>query len=395
MIAPARAVAFAVIQRVFEQGAFADRAFHGEAAALDPRDRGLAMRLAYGTIQRRDTLDWVIAARARGHLEHRVRDALRLGLYQLMFTEVADHAAIAEAVELAKPSPGHRLVNAVLRSVQREGVQLPGEATPHDAAITHSHPRWLVDMWWDWLGPVETRALLAADNEAAENALRVNELVVPGTEVPGTASDPELPEARVLSGPFDAFGSELFARGAILPQSRASMMVAHAVDPQPGQRVLDLCAAPGGKTTHLAALMENRGEVVAVEQRPARARQLEQLAQRMGATCVRVVVGDAADPPVDGRFDRVLLDPPCSGLGTLQAHPDLRWRATPGAIDELTAQQRRMLDAAQRFVAPGGTLTYSVCTLSPREELLAGEWQRRTLPHRDQTEGFYIARHGL
>jgi len=399
MIAPARVVAFAVIQRVFEHGAYADRALHAAAAHLEPRDRSLAMRLAYGTIQRRDTLDWVIAARARGHLEHRVRDALRLGLYQLMFTEVADHAAIAEAVELAKPSPGHRLVNAVLRGVQREGVQLPGDASPQDAAITHSHPEWLVRMWWDWLGPDESRALLAVDNEPAESALRVNTLMggteVPGTDVPGTASDPDLPEARVLDGPFDAFGSELFQRGAILPQSRASMMVARAVEPQPGERVLDLCAAPGGKTTHLAALMNNDGEVVAVEQRPARARQLEELCTRMCATCVRVVVGDAAAPPVDGRFDRVLLDPPCSGLGTLQAHPDLRWRASPAAIDELAAQQRRMLDAARGLVAPGGTLVYSVCTLSPREELLHGEWQRRTLPHRDRTEGFYIGRHGL
>jgi 16S rRNA (cytosine967-C5)-methyltransferase len=399
MTAPARAAAFKVIDRVFEHGAYADRALHGEASGLDTRDRGLAMRLAYGTIQRRDTLDWVIAGHARGKLEPRVRNALRLGLYQLLFTEVADHAAIAEAVELAKPSPGHRLVNAVLRTVQRQGVELPDDGDPAGAAIAHSHPRWMVDLWWDWLGAGETRALLAADNEPAENALRVNPLVggteVPGTEVPGTATDPELPEARVVDGPFDAFGSPLFQRGAFLPQSRASMMVAHEVDPQPGERVLDLCAAPGGKTTHLAALMGDRGEVVAVEQRPARARQLEELAQRMGATCVRVVVGDATTPPVDGPFDRILLDPPCSGLGTLQAHPDLRWRASPEAIGELAAQQERMLAAAQSLLAAGGRLVYSVCTLSPREEVLASERSRRTFPHRDGTEGFYIARHGV
>jgi 16S rRNA (cytosine967-C5)-methyltransferase len=115
----------------------------------------------------------------------------------------------------------------------------------------------------------------------------------------------------------------------------------------------------------------------------------------MGATCVRVVVGDATAPPVDGPFDRIQLDPPCSGLGTLQAHPDLRWRASPEAIGELAAQQERMLDAAQRLLVPGGRLVYSVCTLSPREEVLTSEWSRRTFPHRDRTEGFYIARHGV
>src|SRR5262249_44963763 len=156
---------------------------------------------------RRDTLDWVIGGHARGKLEPRVRNALRLGLYQLLFTDVADHAAIAEAVDLAKPSPGHRLVNAVLRPIQREGGALPGDDDPASAAIAHSHPLWLVEMWWDWLGADESRALLAADNEPAENALRVNTLVVPGTGVPGTlgtlddvpgeATDPELPEARV------------------------------------------------------------------------------------------------------------------------------------------------------------------------------------------------------
>jgi 16S rRNA (cytosine967-C5)-methyltransferase len=395
MITPARAVAFAVLGRVFDHGAYADRAFHAEAAGLEPRERSLAMRLAYGTIQRRDTLDWVIARHARGHLENRVRDALRLGVYQLLFSEVADHAAIGESVELAKPSKGHRLVNAVLRTVQREGVELPSDATPAGAAIAHSHPAWMVDLWWDWLGADDTRALLAANNEPAQSALRVNPLVDAGdAEIPGEV-DPELPEARVVHGPFDAFASQLFARGAILPQSRASMMVARALGPQPGERVLDLCAAPGGKTTHLAALMGDRGEIVAVEQRAQRARQLGELCARMGATCVSVVLGDATAPPVQGTFDRVLLDPPCSGLGTLQSHPDIRWRAQPDAIAVLADQQARMLEAALALVAPGGTLVYSVCTLSPREEVLTGEWQRRTSPYRDHTEGFYIARHGL
>ena len=177
-LSPARRTAHAVVLRTLAEGAYADRALHGEARGLEPRDRALAKQLAFGTVQRRLTLDHVIARHVDRALEPGVRAALQLGLFQLLFLDgVAAHAAIGEAVELAKPSPGHRLVNAVLRRVQREGVELPSDATPEGAAIRHSHPRWIVDLWWDWLGADETRALLAADNEPAELALRVNALV--------------------------------------------------------------------------------------------------------------------------------------------------------------------------------------------------------------------------
>ena len=165
-----------VLRRVEEQGAYADRALHGDARDLDARDRALAKRLVFGTVQRRGTLDWIIANHVNRKLDPQVRAALLLGLYQLLYTDVPAHAAVAESVELAKPSPGAKLVNAVLRKVQREGVELPSDDTLEGAAIAHSHPEWLVRMWWDWLGPDETRALLAADNEPAELALRINPL---------------------------------------------------------------------------------------------------------------------------------------------------------------------------------------------------------------------------
>jgi 16S rRNA (cytosine967-C5)-methyltransferase len=158
--------------------------------------------------------------------------------------------------------------------------------------------------------------------------------------------------------------------------------------------VLDLCAAPGGKTTHLAALMDGRGEVVAVERHAGRARALRATCERLRATNVSVVVADAKDFEGERRFDRVLLDPPCSGLGTLRSHPDLRWRASPEGIERLAAEQDALLAAARRALAPGGTLGYSVCTLSPREERLATDAVQRTFPHRDGTDGFYIARDG-
>jgi len=391
-VTPARRAAHAIVRRTLVDGAFADRALHGEARGLDTRDRALAKQLAFGAVQRRLTLDHVIAEHVDRRLEPDVRAALQLGLFQLLFLDgVAPHAAIGEAVELAKPSPGHRLVNAVLRRVQREGAELPSDETPEGAAIRHSHPLWLVELWWDWLGPEQTRALLAADNEPAELALRVNSLVEHDLDdIPGERDG----DAIVVDGPFDALAHPGYAAGAFMPQSRASQLVAPIVDPHPGERVLDLCAAPGGKTTHLAALMEGIGEVVAVERHPQRATALKATCERMRAANVTVVTADAKDFDAEQGFDRVLLDPPCSGLGTLSSHPDLRWRVSPADIDRLAAEQDDLLAAARRALRPGGTLVYSICTLSPREERLVTADVRRTLPPVHQTDGFYIARDG-
>jgi 16S rRNA (cytosine967-C5)-methyltransferase len=187
-------------------------------------------------------------------------------------------------------------------------------------------------------------------------------------------------------------------------QSRGSMAVARAVDPQAGDRVLELCAAPGAKTTHMAALMKGRGEVVAVERHPARARALEQTCVRMHATCVRVEVSDAGEARTDGPFSRVLLDPPCSGLGTLQSRPDIRWRTSPDQIRTLARLQRGMLEAAAAATTAGSVVVYSVCTISRAEtasvvESFAREHRAfkleesiQLLPHRDHTDGFYVAR---
>jgi 16S rRNA (cytosine967-C5)-methyltransferase len=391
-VSPARRAAYAVVRRVLTEGAWADRALHGEARDLDPRDRAFAKQLAFGTVQRRLTLDHLIGERTQGRLEPGVRAALQLGLYQLLFLDrVAAHAAIAEAVELAKPSPGHRVVNAVLRRVQREGVELPSDATVAGAAIRHSHPEWIVRLWWDLLGADEARALLAADNEPAELALRVNPLVAFDlSDIAGERTG----DTIVVDGPFDALAHPGYAAGAFTPQSRASQLVAPVLDPQPGERVLDLCAAPGGKTTHLAALMGDEGEIVAVERHPGRARALGTTARRMRAESVRVVVGDAKAFTDDAGFDRVLLDPPCSGLGTLRSHPDLRFRITPRAVGLLVAEQDALLASARRARRTGGTLVYSVCTISPPEERLAAADAIRTYPHKDGTDGFYIARDG-
>ena len=417
-VAPARRVAFTVIRRVFEQGAYTDRAFASEARGLEPRDRALAMQLAYGAVQRRATLDHIatgLASRPIAKLSPPVRAALRLGLLQLLFLNgVAEHAAVHESVELSKAGgvPGAGLVNAVLRRAAREGAALVGDLNdvlPEDAAVLHSVPGWLAEQWWRELGPNEARALMRTINEPAESALRINTLVTnprdvrPHLPVPARPA-PGLPEGLVLDGPFDVEGSGLWRAGAAMAQSRGSMTVARTLDPQPGERVLDLCAAPGAKTTHIAALLGGDGSIVAVERHEGRAEALERTCARMHARSVRVEVADAAEPRADGPFDRVLVDPPCSGLGTLQSRPDVRWRASPEQIVELAALQRRMLDAGAAATAPGGVLVYSVCTISSPEggELIDGfltthdgfdiESRVQLLPHRDGTDGFYIAR---
>jgi 16S rRNA (cytosine967-C5)-methyltransferase len=453
MSAPARACAYQVLRRVFEHGAYADEALHAAAKGLDHRDRSLAMRLSYGAVQRAGTTDHLIeqlSERPAPSLDRPVIAALRLGLYELLYLDGSpDYAVVADAVELSKRNGrgGHGLVNAVLRRAAREGASALlgalGEETPEAAAVKHSHPEWIARLWWEELGPDAARALMAFDNEPSEVALRANSLVTDASSLAGALAgggdrgggrpavqshlDPEIPEAVVLDGPFDARSSPLFSEGAFLAQSRAAMRVARALLPQPGERVLDLCAAPGGKTTHLAALMGDSGEVVAVERNRHRAGALLHTARRMRAGSVRVEVADAATPRAAGDlFDRVLVDPPCTGLGTLQARADLRWRATPERAQEMEMIQSAVLGAGAQALRPGGVLVYSTCTISSAEnerriatfldshpnftlDDLGAEHPRLrldtaatpaaaggrfllTLPHRDHTAGFFIAR---
>jgi 16S rRNA (cytosine967-C5)-methyltransferase len=422
--AKARVCAYAVIRRVFEQGAYADQALHSEARGLDARDRALAMRLAYGAVQRRGTTDHLserLAERPVSRLDPAVRAALRMGLYELLYLRGApDHAVVADAVELSKADGrgGHGLVNAVLRRAIREGgpalLDALDDDTPERAAVKHSHPEWLAQMWWRQLGAAQARELMAADNEPNEVALRANTLIAePAMLAQELAAagvalhrDPQLPEALVLDGPFDLHASPQWRAGALLAQSRAAMQVACVLDPQPGERVLDLCAAPGGKSTHLAALMQDRGEVVAVEHNRRRAAELHRTAARLRADSVRVELADATIVRRhEAPFDRVLVDPPCSGLGTLQARADLRWRVTQQNIAELVAIQQAILAAAAAVVRPGGVLVYSTCTISQAENehqiasfvehnpdfALSGQ-PHMTLPHRDHTAGFFIAK---
>jgi 16S rRNA (cytosine967-C5)-methyltransferase len=439
-LSPARRCAYRVLRRVTAEGAFADRALNGEAERyeLTPRDRAFAQQLVYGTLQRRATLDYVLTAlssRPVASLDPPLRDTLRLGLFQLLYLGgVPDHAAVEQTVELAKleRGGGHRFANAVMRRATREADGLVAELTadsPADAAVLHSHPEWLVRMWWDSLGREEALALLERDNETAESAVRANELVMTRDELRELLVDlevqsrtvDELPEGLVLDSPFDVHGSLLFEAGALTPQSRASMLVARVLDPQPGETVLDLCAAPGAKTTHIAALMRGRGRLVAVERNAGRCDALQANCRRMGAHWIEVRCEDAGQfvGEHEGGYDRVLLDPPCSDLGTLQSRPDARWRKQPDQVKELSRIQEGLLESAARHVRPSGTLVYSTCTISPTEneeqvhnflarhpefeaDDLATDMPEfrhpriprflQLLPHVQGTDGFFIAR---
>ena len=393
----ARAVACEVVRRTFEEDAYTDRAFRAEAerAELDDRDRRLAMRLAFGTVQRVRTLDHAmetLANRPAVELQPTLRAALRTGAYQLLFARgVPPHAAVNETVELCKRVAGHHtagLANAVLRRIAAAGEDwVAGLPVP----LRHSYPDWVAREWEEMLGAQDAEEVMVAQNEPPELSVRLNtlraETVDLGVPVHG---DPELPEAIVIDGPFDVSASPELGAGIIWPQSRGAMLPARLLAPEPGMRVLDLCAAPGGKAGQLAALMDDRGELVCVERHAGRARALAATLDRFGASCARVVTADVL-AFAGGGFDRVLLDPPCSGLGVLAARPDARWRCDEAAADAMAEGQRRMLAHAQTLLAPGGRLVYSVCTIRRAEAEGVVPGGRQTLPHRDRTDGFYVA----
>jgi 16S rRNA (cytosine967-C5)-methyltransferase len=409
-VTDARRVAFEVVRRVFEDDAYGDRAFRSAAQGLDERDRRFAMQLAYGTVQRVRTLDHAIEMLGRRpvrKLDPPVRAALRLGAFQLGFMPgVAVHAAANETVELVRGAGLERAVgftNAVMRRLAaglRAFVDSLPEATPEEAALRHSYPDWVAETWWREWGSEDALALMRAQNEAQETVVRLSPEA--GDEVEGSPVA-GFPRARRV----DAVPEDWLERGLARPQSVGSQLAGEAVGAQSGERVLDLCAAPGGKALQLAEVAR---EVVAVEVNAGRARELEQTLERRRARNVRVLLADARElPEGTGRFDRVLVDAPCSGLGVLASRPDLRWRARP--LPEL---QIELLHAAAEHLEPGGTITYAVCTVHAAEnegvvdalgfrvEDLGAEWPefrhpRRpefllTLPHVHRTTGFFVAR---
>jgi 16S rRNA (cytosine967-C5)-methyltransferase len=433
----AREVALEVLHRVD-----ADRAWSGAAlraalgrAGLTPADEAFATELVYGTLRHRGQVDWAIGQTLHGRLDRlpaRIRDVLRLGAYQLTFlSRVPARAACDETVELAR-RVGHRgtvsLVNAVMRRLAASPPAWPEPADTAEAiAVRWSHPEWLVARWLARLGPEETRGLCEANNATPPSWVRLNTLR--GTPAVldarlralGIEAEPSarVPEARrVTAGSPDARDAA-YAAGLLTPQDEGSMLVARLAAPAPGEVVIDACAAPGGKTTHLAALMEGRGRVVACDVLEQKLTTVRRQCERLGVSGVETRLLDAArlGDAFPAAADRVLVDAPCSGLGVLRRRPEIRWRIRPEDLGPIAERQLRLLTGAAGAVRPGGRLIYSVCTTEPEEgrDVIAAflasspafapvpieDWPFATpdgrpgtvllYPHRAGTDGFFVA----
>jgi 16S rRNA (cytosine967-C5)-methyltransferase len=363
------------------------------ATDLDRRDRALVTDLVYGTVRRRRTIDHVLAgasSRPLDTLDPPVRAALRLGTYQLL-VGMPPHAAVGETVSTV-PDRARGFVNGVLRSLSRSGPPWPLPKGPSIDVIgvRTSHPDWIVQALADEFGADDALATLDLDNQPASVTLRVNrarasvddveaQLRETGTTVTRGAL---VRDALVLEHPGDVGALAPVRDGVATPQDQASQAVVAALDPQSGDRVLDIASAPGGKATGIAERLDGRGVVVAADLHPGRVRTVRRAALRLDLDhMIQPIVADGRHLPLaPGRFDRVLLDAPCSGLGVLRRRPDARWRIRPRDVDDLAVLQREMLAAASEAVRPGGVLVYSVCTLSAAETRGVDAWAASELP---------------
>ncbi|HHV72237.1 MAG TPA: 16S rRNA (cytosine(967)-C(5))-methyltransferase RsmB [Clostridia bacterium] len=440
----ARETALRVLYNVKEKGAYSNLALDKELAKsnLDQQDRGLTTELVYGTLRWELKLDWIIASYLKTpfhKLPAWIKLILRLGTYQIIQTDIPASAAVNESVKLAKKY-GHagtvKLVNGVLRAISRniENINYPDlkEDPVKFISIFYSHPYWLVERWIKRYGIEETKALCEANNCSPGLSLRINtlrtsrekimnELKTQGLEVEKTAFVAD--GIKILKG-FSPRTSELFAKGLVIPQDEAAMMVAHLLAPKPGQLVLDCCAAPGGKTTHIAQLMNNKGMIYAFDLHPHRVKLIEDAALNLGINIIHAEQKDARKLGglFPARFDSVLVDAPCSGLGVLRRKPDARWRKSIEQLAEFPPLQLEILTSAAQTLKTGGSLLYSTCSTEPEEnekviekflaqnpnfdlvdprKFLPGAEEAgmvtpasfiRTYPHRHGTDGFFMAK---
>ena len=441
----ARRLAYQVLLNLEKQASYPDRLMRAglqRHPELKDEDRALFTELVYGVLRWQGTLDWHIdqlSSVKPQKIAPEIRLLLRLALHQILHLDrIPDHAAVNEAVKIAKASqPPHvaGFVNAILReAIRREGRwDWPSAESEPDEflAVTTSHPRWFVQRCLKDLSFDDTRCLCQANNTIAPLVLRANPRRIPAVELverlraAGVHAEPSpcLPNAVRLSGfRQDLAGLPGHKEGWFQVQDEASQLVSLILGPQPGERILDLCAGFGGKTTHIGMLMANAGEIVAVDHSSWKLQELQQNARRQGLAHITTVAGDAREllPAKLGSFDRVLLDAPCSGFGTLRRKPDIKWRRHPKDPYRFSQLQRELLQLASLFVREGGILVYATCTIFTEEdEQVAEDFGRchedwalegaadflpetcrdmvqgnyfKSWPHRHQVDGFFAAR---
>lgn len=383
----ARHVAALVLNQVDAGGAYANLELDKQLrrAHLDERERALATELVYGVLRWQGQLDYCISRasnRSPEQIGPMVRNILRLTVYQLFhLTHIPAHAAVNEAVALSRTvgqPAASGFVNAVARRLAREGMppfHLDAN-NAQDLSRAWSHPAWLINRWLANYGLAATHRILRTNQQPAHLTVRVNTLRVSRdrflaemSRAGVSAQAGLLPDAVLVEGGVAAVQLPGYAEGWFVVQDQSSQMVAYALAAQPGERVIDLCSAPGGKATHIAQLMGDQGEVVALELHSHRARLVSETAARLGIRNIKVIQSDSRRVPPEwqGRFDRVLLDAPCMGTGVLRRRVDLRWRLQAEDLTALTQLQAELLAAAAALLRPGGTLVYSTCSIEPEE----------------------------
>lgn len=396
-----RQLAIETLNRLEETGDFLREVldFHLRKNSLKSIDQGLYTELVYGTVRMRYNLDYVLSlfsSRPLKNIKPAILNVLRSAVYQILYLQrIPASAAVNEAVKLARLF-GHegvaRFANGILRQVVRhkDNISYPpleGDPKGH-LSLKYSFPPWIIELWLKWWGREETLALCRAMNEPPNLHIRANTLKVTPGEVrtyfqgQGIAASPGryVPEVLEVSPAHLVIRDPWLAEGMYYIQDESSTLVAHALRVEPGQLVYDLCSAPGGKTTHLAQLMENRGRIVAFDLHSGRLQLVEDNARRLEISIIEARQGDATEDLALAPAPRVLVDAPCSGLGTMRHRPDIRWRKSLAEIMELATLQKKILGRAANYVAPGGLLLYSTCTLTKYENQDVANWFLDTHP---------------